>query len=161
VPQHALLRLAASPDEGFRLLPDFGRKVSELNSHVGVGRLHAQHPAHIELEYSSTADRSAPSSRAWKPNCAPACEDGNAAGIIVSSPGHKARPNCLNSAAFAQPRSSSLLSEEEDAQETKRLVEETGRKIVLVSGDLQQSAHCRKVVDTAVGELGGSRCPIR
>jgi NAD(P)-dependent dehydrogenase (short-subunit alcohol dehydrogenase family) len=47
------------------------------------------------------------------------------------------------------------LSEEEDAQETKRLVEETGRKIVLVSGDLQQSAHCRKVVDTAVGELGG------
>jgi hypothetical protein len=39
MPQHALLRLAASPDEGFRLLPEFGRKVSELNSHVGVGCL--------------------------------------------------------------------------------------------------------------------------
>ena len=49
----------------------------------------------------------------------------------------------------------SYLSEEEDAQETKRLVEETGRKIVLVAGDLQEAEHCRKVVDTAVAKLGG------
>jgi NAD(P)-dependent dehydrogenase (short-subunit alcohol dehydrogenase family) len=47
------------------------------------------------------------------------------------------------------------LSEDEDAQETRWLVEETGRKLVLVAGDLQESAHCRKVVDTAVAELGG------
>ena len=47
------------------------------------------------------------------------------------------------------------LSEDEDAQETKRLVEEAGRKIVLVAGDIQEAAHCRKIVDTAVSELGG------
>ncbi len=49
----------------------------------------------------------------------------------------------------------SYLSEDEDAQETKRLVEEAGRKIVLVAGDMQEAAHCRKIVDTAVAELGG------
>jgi len=47
------------------------------------------------------------------------------------------------------------LNENEDAQETKRLVEEAGRKIVLVAGDIQEASHCRKIVDTAVSELGG------
>jgi hypothetical protein len=43
------------------------------------------------------------------------------------------------------------LSEDEDAQETRRLVAQEGRKVVLVPGDLQEAAHCRKIVDTAVG----------
>ena len=47
------------------------------------------------------------------------------------------------------------LSEDEDAQETKRLVEEAGQKAVLVAGDIQSAAHCRKIVETAVKELGG------
>jgi NAD(P)-dependent dehydrogenase (short-subunit alcohol dehydrogenase family) len=37
----------------------------------------------------------------------------------------------------------------------KRLVENEGRKVVLVPGDLQEAAHCRKIVDTAVDQLGG------
>ena len=49
----------------------------------------------------------------------------------------------------------SYLDEFEDATETKRLVEEAGRKAVLVAGNLQNSEHCRKVIDTAVNELGG------
>lgn len=49
----------------------------------------------------------------------------------------------------------SYLSEDEDAQETKRLVEDGGRKAVLVSGDIQDARHCRKIVDTAITELGG------
>ena len=49
----------------------------------------------------------------------------------------------------------SYLNEEEDAVETKRHVEEAGRKAVLVPGDLQSAAHCRKVIDTAVEQLGG------
>lgn len=49
----------------------------------------------------------------------------------------------------------SYLNEEEDAQETKRLVEEAGHKAVLVSGDLQSADHCRKIIETAVRELGG------
>jgi len=47
------------------------------------------------------------------------------------------------------------LSEEEDAEETKRLVEKEGRNCILISGDLQEAAHCRKVVQAAVDGLGG------
>ncbi|WP_105383340.1 SDR family oxidoreductase [Neorhizobium alkalisoli] len=49
----------------------------------------------------------------------------------------------------------SYLDEDEDAKDTKRLVEEAGRKAVLVPGDIQTSAHCRAIIDKAVGELGG------
>jgi NAD(P)-dependent dehydrogenase (short-subunit alcohol dehydrogenase family) len=62
------------------------------------------------------------------------------------------------SLAFAREGADVLiayLSEDEDAQVTKRLVEEAGRKVVLVRGDIQDAAHCRKIVDTAVTELGG------
>ncbi|ACE93587.1 short-chain dehydrogenase protein (plasmid) [Rhizobium phaseoli] len=49
----------------------------------------------------------------------------------------------------------SYLDEDEDADETKRLVEQAGRKAVLVSGDIQDPALCRQIVETAVKELGG------
>jgi NAD(P)-dependent dehydrogenase (short-subunit alcohol dehydrogenase family) len=47
------------------------------------------------------------------------------------------------------------LDEHDDAQETKQLVEQAGRKAVLVAGDIQNAAHCRRIVDKAVAELGG------
>ena len=49
----------------------------------------------------------------------------------------------------------SYLEEHEDAEETKRLVEAAGRKAVLVAGDIQDAAHCRKIIEKAVSELGG------
>ena len=49
----------------------------------------------------------------------------------------------------------SYLSEEQDARETARWVEEAGRKAVLVAGDLAEPAHCRQVIERAVQELGG------
>jgi len=49
----------------------------------------------------------------------------------------------------------SYLSEDEDAEETKRLVEEAGRKAVLIAGDIQSAEHCREIVKKAVQELGG------
>jgi hypothetical protein len=39
------------------------------------------------------------------------------------------------------------LSEDDDAAQTKRLVEEAGRKAVLIAGDIQHPDHCRKIVD--------------
>jgi NAD(P)-dependent dehydrogenase (short-subunit alcohol dehydrogenase family) len=48
----------------------------------------------------------------------------------------------------------SYLDEDEDAQDTARLVEEAGRKAVLVAGDLQDPEHCRAVIDRAVEEFG-------
>ncbi len=47
----------------------------------------------------------------------------------------------------------SYLSEHEDAEDTAKLVEEAGRKAVLVAGDLAVRAHCQAVVDKAVEEF--------
>jgi NAD(P)-dependent dehydrogenase (short-subunit alcohol dehydrogenase family) len=47
------------------------------------------------------------------------------------------------------------LNEDEDAAEAKKWVEQAGRKAVLVKGDVQEAAHCRKIIDTALKELGG------
>ena len=47
------------------------------------------------------------------------------------------------------------LNEDEDAEETKKWVEEAGQKAVLARGDIQSAAHCREIVDAAVNELGG------
>ena len=46
------------------------------------------------------------------------------------------------------------LDEHEDAAETRKWVEEAGRKAVLVPGDLADAKHCAEVVETAVRELG-------
>jgi len=48
-----------------------------------------------------------------------------------------------------------LESEESDAQETARVVEEAGKKCVRVPGDLSEEAQCQKLVDRAVEEFGG------
>jgi len=47
------------------------------------------------------------------------------------------------------------LNEDEDAHATASLVEDAGRKAVLIPGDLADPRHCRAVVDAAVGALGG------
>ncbi|MDL2406248.1 SDR family oxidoreductase [Rhizobium calliandrae] len=47
------------------------------------------------------------------------------------------------------------LDEDDDAEETRRWVEDAGRKAVLVPGDIQDPQHCRTIVDEAVSQLGG------
>jgi NAD(P)-dependent dehydrogenase (short-subunit alcohol dehydrogenase family) len=49
----------------------------------------------------------------------------------------------------------SYLDEEEDAEATRKLVEEAGRKAVLVPGDVQHPEHCRAIIERAVSEFGG------
>ncbi|NLW87941.1 MAG: SDR family oxidoreductase [Planctomycetes bacterium] len=46
------------------------------------------------------------------------------------------------------------LQEHKDAQETKRLVEEAGRKCLLISGDVGDSAFCAQAIRSAVDQLG-------
>jgi NAD(P)-dependent dehydrogenase (short-subunit alcohol dehydrogenase family) len=46
------------------------------------------------------------------------------------------------------------LSEDADAQDTAKLVEQAGQKAVLVPGDLADRDHCRAVVDRAMAEFG-------
>jgi NAD(P)-dependent dehydrogenase (short-subunit alcohol dehydrogenase family) len=47
------------------------------------------------------------------------------------------------------------LNEDDDAQETAKLVQDAGRKAVLVGGDLARREQCDAVVQRAVDELGG------
>lgn len=48
----------------------------------------------------------------------------------------------------------SYLNEHDDAKETARLVEEAGRRAILVPGDLADPAHCRAVIERAAAEFG-------
>ncbi|GLX96914.1 SDR family oxidoreductase [Herbidospora sp. NBRC 101105] len=47
------------------------------------------------------------------------------------------------------------LSEHEDAEHTRALVEREGRRCVLLPGDLGRADHCEEVVERTVKELGG------
>jgi NAD(P)-dependent dehydrogenase (short-subunit alcohol dehydrogenase family) len=48
----------------------------------------------------------------------------------------------------------SYLDEHEDAEETRRWVEEAGRRALLISGDLADPAHCREIIGKTIDEFG-------
>ncbi len=48
----------------------------------------------------------------------------------------------------------SYLNEEQDAQETKRQVEEEGRRCLTIAGHIGDEAHCQQLVQRTVQELG-------
>ncbi|GHD13139.1 SDR family oxidoreductase [Tianweitania populi] len=48
----------------------------------------------------------------------------------------------------------SYLSEDKDAQDTAKLVEEAGRKAILVPGDISEESHCKAIIQRAVDEFG-------
>jgi NAD(P)-dependent dehydrogenase (short-subunit alcohol dehydrogenase family) len=60
--------------------------------------------------------------------------------------------------AFAREGADVLISylpeEEDDAQETARLVRDAGRVAVTAPGDLREEAQCQQIVDRAVEEFG-------
>src|SRR5919106_4670814 len=61
--------------------------------------------------------------------------------------------------AYAREGADVLISylggmEEEDAADTARLVEDAGRRAVLVAGDIQDEGLCGALVERALGELG-------
>lgn len=47
------------------------------------------------------------------------------------------------------------LDEEKDAKDTQRLVQDEGRKCLLIKGDVRSSAFCKKSVEQTVKQLGG------
>jgi NAD(P)-dependent dehydrogenase (short-subunit alcohol dehydrogenase family) len=59
--------------------------------------------------------------------------------------------------AFAREGADVLCSywkEDDDAAETKRLVEEAGRRCITVAGDVGDREHCQSLVEQAAGDLG-------
>jgi NAD(P)-dependent dehydrogenase (short-subunit alcohol dehydrogenase family) len=59
--------------------------------------------------------------------------------------------------AFAREGADVLISyydEHEDADKTKAVVEDAGRKALLMPGDIKDPKHCRAIIDKAVKEFG-------
>jgi NAD(P)-dependent dehydrogenase (short-subunit alcohol dehydrogenase family) len=60
--------------------------------------------------------------------------------------------------AFAREGADVLISylpeEEDDARETARWIEQAGRRVVLVSGDIADQQHCKSIVERAVSAFG-------
>jgi len=48
----------------------------------------------------------------------------------------------------------SYLSEDDDAKETARWVEQAGRRAVLMPGDVADPGHCRQMVERAISDFG-------
>ncbi|MBM3605136.1 MAG: SDR family NAD(P)-dependent oxidoreductase, partial [Alphaproteobacteria bacterium] len=48
----------------------------------------------------------------------------------------------------------SYLSETEDAESTAKLIEDAGRRCLRLEGNIAEAAHCRKLIDTVIGEWG-------
>ena len=59
--------------------------------------------------------------------------------------------------AFAREGADVLISyydEHEDAEKTKKVVQDAGRKAILMPGDIKDPRHCRAIIDRAVKEFG-------
>jgi NAD(P)-dependent dehydrogenase (short-subunit alcohol dehydrogenase family) len=60
--------------------------------------------------------------------------------------------------AFAREGAHTAISylpeEEEDARETRRWVEQAGRRVLMMPGDIQDEQHCVAMIDRAFGEFG-------
>jgi len=48
----------------------------------------------------------------------------------------------------------SYLSEHDDAKDTAELIEQAGRKALLIAGDVSRPGHCRQIIKQAVDEFG-------
>lgn len=48
----------------------------------------------------------------------------------------------------------SYLSEDDDAEDTKRLIEEAGRRALVIKGDIQDAGHCRAIVERTASKFG-------
>lgn len=46
------------------------------------------------------------------------------------------------------------LEEDQDAETTKQLVQDEGRKCLLIRGDIGQEAHCKNIVEQVISEFG-------
>jgi NAD(P)-dependent dehydrogenase (short-subunit alcohol dehydrogenase family) len=61
--------------------------------------------------------------------------------------------------AFAREGADIMMSylpeEEPDAKEVVKLIEEAGRKVVTMPGDIADEAFCKQMIDKTVSELGG------
>ena len=83
--------------------------------------------------------------------------DGRLAGLATIVTGSDSGIGKAVAIAFAREGADvvvSYLESDDDARQTIELVEAEGRRAIAVPGDLQDEAHCRRIVEQARDELG-------
>ena len=83
--------------------------------------------------------------------------DGRLAGLATIITGADSGIGKAAAIAYAREGADVLISyldEGEDARKTVELVEAEGRRAIAVAGDLQDEAHCRRIVEQARDEFG-------
>ena len=82
---------------------------------------------------------------------------GRLAGLVAVITGGDSGIGRAVALAFAREGSDvvvSYLNEEQDARETVRLVEDSGRRTLAIAGDIADEALCKRIVDDTVREFG-------
>jgi NAD(P)-dependent dehydrogenase (short-subunit alcohol dehydrogenase family) len=82
---------------------------------------------------------------------------GRLAGLVAIVTGGDSGIGRATALAFAREGADvvvSYLNEEQDARETVRLVEDSGRRTLAIGGDITDEAHCKRIIDDTVREFG-------
>jgi NAD(P)-dependent dehydrogenase (short-subunit alcohol dehydrogenase family) len=74
--------------------------------------------------------------------------------IVTGGDSGIGRAVCLAFAREGADVTVSYLDEHADAEETVRVVEESGRRALAIPGDIGDETHCRRIVERTVAELG-------
>lgn len=89
-----------------------------------------------------------------KPTYKPAGKLNNKAALVTGGDSGIGRAVCIHYAKEGADIALVYLDEDEDATETKSLVEETGRKCLLIKGDVKSADFCKQAVDETVKTFG-------
>jgi NAD(P)-dependent dehydrogenase (short-subunit alcohol dehydrogenase family) len=82
---------------------------------------------------------------------------GKLAGKVAISTGGDSGIGRAVAIAFAREGADvviSYLSEDEDAKETEKWIKEAGKKALLISGDISEESHCKKIIEQTAKEFG-------
>jgi NAD(P)-dependent dehydrogenase (short-subunit alcohol dehydrogenase family) len=95
-----------------------------------------------------------PRPQAHKPRYKPAGKLEGKAALITGGDSGIGRAVALLYAQEGADVAIMYLDEHDDANETKRMVQRTGRKCITIPGDIGDEAFCREAIEQAVNELG-------
>src|SRR5262249_34498025 len=74
--------------------------------------------------------------------------------IVTGGDSGIGRAVCLAFAREGADVAVAYLDEDDDAKETQRLIENAGRKALLIRGDITSEEHCRKIVADTISAFG-------
>lgn len=111
-------------------------------------------PAQQQARRPGTTPPMNPQPEVIKPDYKPAGKLKGKVALITGGDSGIGRSVAVAYAAEGADVAIAYLNEHEDAKETKRLVEQQGRRCIALPGDIGSEDHCRNLVTQTVSELG-------